>query len=489
MLADSSVPLGYSREEAASGPLTINAAVLRVANVSKRYQIYRRPEDRLKQSLMPRLEKLLPSRYRRGQGYFKEFWALKDVSFSLERGEALGILGRNGAGKSTLLEIIAGTLTPTSGTVFTHGKVAALLELGSGFLPEFTGRENVRMNASLLGFTSKQIDDRFDEIVAFADIGDFIDQPVKTYSTGMMLRVAFAVQTAVEPEILIVDEALAVGDARFQKKCFGRLAHLQKSGTTILLVTHDSGTVVQFCTRAMILDTGSIYASGEPHLICREYHKLLFGTPTQAIAANTPGGTSAPLTTPSEPSAEPTILGSESTHHLAMEPVDEPAERGHEVRYGTGEAQIVRVGLRDPDGAETAVIEAHTTCEAYFDAIFPKPVSGPVAYGFIISNARGVEVYGTKSAFYSSSLRPMSAGAEFQCLLKFVVRLVPGRYFLSVALAHDDEREKGQFLDYRFDALEFQVIGAVRTFSTSVVDLDATLSHLQLRRSGSPIPK
>ena len=200
-------------------------AALVVDKVSKRYEIYERPEDRLKQSIMPRLQKLVPKPLRRRAAYFKEFWALRDVSFSLEPGEVLGILGRNGAGKSTLLQIIAGTCTPTAGTTATVGKVAALLELGSGFSGDFTGRENVRMNASLLGLTPSEIEERFDDIAAFADIGEFIDQPVKTYSSGMMLRLAFAVQTAVDPEVLIVDEALAVGDARFQKKCFARLEH------------------------------------------------------------------------------------------------------------------------------------------------------------------------------------------------------------------------------------------------------------------------
>jgi lipopolysaccharide transport system ATP-binding protein len=400
-----------------------------VQGVSKRYEIYARPYDRLKQLVFP------------SRRYFKEFWALKDVSFSLKRGEVLGILGRNGAGKSTLLEIIAGTLAPTAGQVDKRGKVAALLELGSGFSPEFTGRENVRMNAALLGLSPREVDERFDEIAAFADIGDFMDQPVKTYSTGMVLRVAFAVQTAIRPEILIVDEALAVGDARFQKKCFDRLNELREAGTTILLVTHDSGTVVQFCTQAMILERGRIHAAGEPQLMSREYHKLLFGPP----------------------SAQP-----------------EAAPR-REVRYGSGEASIERVGLRNGAGEDVRVVEAHDGCEAYFQAVLRSCTSRPVAYGFIISNARGVEVYGTKSGLHGAVLRPAAANAQFECRLRFAARLVPGRYFLSVALAHDDEA--GQFLDYRFDVLEFQVVGSTRAFTTSLVDLDATLAHLYIEQA------
>lgn len=410
--------------------------VLTVEGVSKRYDIYERPQDRLRQ--------LLPPRLRGGRRCFREFWALREVSFGLQRGDALGILGRNGAGKSTLLEIVAGTTSPTSGTVSARGRVGALLELGSGFSPEFTGRENVRLNAALLGLSSLEIDRRFEEIAAFAGIGEFMERPVKTYSTGMLLRVAFAVQTALQPEILIVDEALAVGDARFQKKCFERLAQLQRAGTTLLLVTHDSGTVVQFCTRAMILEGGRVYAAGEPQRIAREYHKLLFG----------PGdGDSG---------------GAESGGFCSRK----------EVRYGTGEASIVRVGLRDARGEDAQVIETHSACEAYFHARFNAPVDRPVAYGFIVANARGVEVYGTKSGLHATALPAAQANGGYECRLRFVARLAPGRYFLSVALAHDDE--SGRFLDYRFDALEFQVAGASRAFTTSLVDLDASLGHSAL---------
>jgi lipopolysaccharide transport system ATP-binding protein len=402
--------------------------ILSVQSVSKRYDIYARPQDRLKQ--------FLPRRLRNGRSYCKEFWALREVSLALQRGEVLGILGRNGAGKSTLLEIIAGTCAPTRGAVQSRGRIAALLELGSGFSPEFTGRENVRMNAALLGLSARESDERFEEIAAFADIGQFMEQPAKTWSTGMLLRVAFAVQTAVRPEIMIVDEALAVGDARFQKKCFDRLAQLRAAGTTILLVTHDSGTVVQFCSRAMILEAGQVYAAGEPQRISREYHRLLFG---------------------------------------AEKPAPQADAARREVRYGSGEASIVQVGLRDAAGRDAGVIETHTECEAYFRARFNAPARGPVAYGFIVANGRGVEVYGTKSGMHAGALPAALARGEVECRLRFAVRLVPGRYFLSVALAHDDDG--GGFLDYRFDALEFQVIGATRAFSTSLVDLDARLEH------------
>lgn len=449
--------------------------VLIVDKVSKRYEIYERPQDRLKQSLIPRLQKALPVQWRRREPFFTEFWALRDVSLQLQRGDALGILGRNGAGKSTLLQIIAGTLSPTAGSISANGKIAALLELGSGFSPDFTGRENVKLNATLLGLTATEIDQRFEAIAQFADIGDFMDQPVKTYSSGMMMRLAFAVQTAVEPALLIVDEALAVGDARFQKKCFSRLEQLRASGTTILFVTHDTGTILLFCTRAMILEHGVVHAAGDPQRIAREYHKLLFGSAAeQSVSLQIAGPGHKATDVETAPNSSDC---SESTV-LAAPILVEKSER--EVRYGSKEAEIYEIGLRDALGANTRIIETRSSCEAYFRATVRPNLLAPIGYGFIISNARGIEVYGTKSGLYSNSISPPSTGALYECRLKFVVRLVPGRYFLTAALAHEDERANDQFLDFRFDAFEFEVMGPTRTFTTSLTDLDAELSHVEV---------
>ena len=226
--------------------------IVKVENISKRFEIYTRPADRLKQMLFGRF----------GRQYFKEFWALRDVNLEIRRGECVGIIGKNGAGKSTLLQILVGTLTPTTGNVVIKGRVAALLELGSGFNPEFTGRENVYMNAAILGLTREETDERYQDIVDFADIGDFIDQPVKTYSSGMVVRLAFAVNAFVEPDILIVDEALAVGDLGFQLKCFSQLEMLKKKGTTILFVTHDLNLVMTQCRRVVYIKDGQICDDG-----------------------------------------------------------------------------------------------------------------------------------------------------------------------------------------------------------------------------------
>lgn len=244
--------------------------VIRVQNLSKCYEIYDTPRDRLKQFVLPRIRQhagLSPKQY------YREFWALKDISFEVKRGEAVGIIGRNGAGKSTLLQIITGTLAPSSGSVQVNGTVAALLELGSGFNPEFSGRENVFMAASVLGLAQDQIERRFDEIAAFADIGDFIEQPLHTYSSGMMMRLAFAVNTCVNPDILIVDEALGVGDAPFQAKCFKRLRKLIDDGASILFVSHDIETVRSICSRALWLKNGSSEMWGEAVEVAKKYER------------------------------------------------------------------------------------------------------------------------------------------------------------------------------------------------------------------------
>ncbi|MCW0218699.1 MAG: ABC transporter ATP-binding protein, partial [Prosthecobacter sp.] len=236
------------------------------------YQIYDQPRDRLKQFILPRLQRLVGQT---PEQYFRAFWALNDITFEVKKGEAVGIVGRNGSGKSTLLQIITGTLAPTSGSVSTQGRIAALLELGSGFNPDFTGRENVYLNGALLGFSTEQINNKFDAIAAFADIGQHLDQPVKTYSSGMLLRLAFAVQVQVEPEILIVDEALAVGDALFQKRCFQRIEKLVSDGNTLLFVSHDQESVRTLTNRALLLNKGKVAAWGLSSEVVLEYRKLL----------------------------------------------------------------------------------------------------------------------------------------------------------------------------------------------------------------------
>jgi len=245
---------------------------IKVENLSKCYQIYAAPRDRLKQFVLPRLQRLagqMPCQY------YREFWALKDVSFEVKKGETVGIIGRNGSGKSTLLQMICGTLNPTIGSVQTNGRIAALLELGSGFNPEFTGRENVYLNGTVLGLSVEEIDARFSDIIAFADIGEFIEQPVKTYSSGMMVRLAFAVIAHVDADILVVDEALAVGDAFFTQKCMRFLRNFMKTGT-VLFVSHNTGSIKNLCNCVMWIEKGLVLQEGTPKDVCDLYLEAFY---------------------------------------------------------------------------------------------------------------------------------------------------------------------------------------------------------------------
>jgi lipopolysaccharide transport system ATP-binding protein len=244
---------------------------LSVRALSKRYELYDRPVDRLLQTL-----------WRGHRQFYREFWALRDVAFSLSPGQVLGVVGRNGSGKSTLLQLVAGTLSPTSGDVTITGPVAALLELGSGFNPEFTGRENVFLNGAILGLAHAEVRDRMPDILAFADIGEFVDHPVKTYSSGMALRLAFAVATAVAPRVLIVDEALAVGDEAFQRKCFARIEAIRETGAVVLFVSHSPQQVLELCDTALLLDHGEAIMQDEPRRVVAEYQRLLYA-PARAV--------------------------------------------------------------------------------------------------------------------------------------------------------------------------------------------------------------
>ena len=246
---------------------------IKVENLSKCYQIYGQPHDRLKQSIYPRLQRLVGKQPKQ---YHREFWALKDISFEIKKGETVGIIGRNGSGKSTLLQMICGTVSPTAGIVQSRGRVAALLELGAGFNSEFTGRENVLLNAAILGFSREDMEERMVQVLDFSELGEFLDQPVKTYSTGMYARLAFSIAIHVDPEILIVDEALSVGDTRFVAKCMRRINDIKNQGTSILFVSHDVGSVRTLCERAVWLDKGRLVEQGHVFPVTGRYMEFMF---------------------------------------------------------------------------------------------------------------------------------------------------------------------------------------------------------------------
>ncbi|MDR9895849.1 ABC transporter ATP-binding protein, partial [Aetokthonos hydrillicola Thurmond2011] len=291
-------------------------------NVSKCFKRYAHPVDRLKELLLP------------GKTRSDEFWALRGINLEIPKGKTVGIVGRNGSGKSTLLQIIAGTLTPTTGTVQVKGRVSALLELGSGFNPEFTGRQNVFFNGRLLGLSQREIEEKFDEIAGFADIGDFIDQPVKTYSSGMFVRLAFAVAVNVNPDILIVDEALAVGDVVFQHRCMRRMRTLMDSGVTTLFVSHDSGAIKTLCNSAVMIHDGKIYTSGLPNTVIIEYMKLLTELELE-LDIGQPEVEAAKSSNPN------------NSHHLICNGVDvkESSSNIKLARRGNGKAVIEEVSL------------------------------------------------------------------------------------------------------------------------------------------------
>lgn len=453
--------MSYSRHRSEAYPETS----IEVSGVSKVYRIYSKPVDRLKQPLALKahqISRVLGFAFPPRQ-YFQEFWALKNISFEVRKGECFGVLGRNGAGKSTLLQIMAGTVAATAGRTLANGRVGALLELGSGFSGDFTGRENVWLSAALMGLSRQETEAKLAEILEFAEIGDFIEQPVKTYSSGMVLRLAFSVHVALDPAILIVDEALAVGDARFQKRCYDRINSFRKRGGTVVFVTHDMNLTAQLCDRAMILEKGEIYASGEADRIAREYHRLLFGAPeTVARPATVSPGTETPTASQK--------VSAGFAQGLA-------AVKSKEVRYGSKKAVISELTAHEEHGDPSTVLANGKTVEFILTVVYREDIDEKLAYGFIITNARGIEVYGTTSSQFGEYLPPAPAGASFDCRLKLPLLVTPGMYFLTAALARAEAEEGHTFLDCRFDALQFEVIGQPRCFTTSIVDLRGRVSH------------
>jgi len=368
--------------------MSSNEYAIVVENVSKCYQIYDNPRDRLKQFIVPKFEAAL-NRERRN--FYNEFWALKDVNFEVKKGEAAGIIGRNGSGKSTLLQIITGTLTPTTGTIATHGRIAALLELGSGFNPEFTGRENIYLNGAVLGLNKNEIDNKFDAIAGFADIGTHLEQPVKTYSSGMMVRLAFAVQVQLEPDILIVDEALAVGDALFQKRCFRQIEKLTSNGVTLLFVSHDQESVRTLTNRSLLLDRGKQVMTGLSSEVLLEYRRLLhdeenkfYSNLASEIAEKTQNEKN--IATDNELPIV-SITSSENEESTANENL-----RSDKLSFGEGEAVIDKVELFNADNesvnvfnpGEKIIIRVHFSVYQATDKL---------NVGVRIRNKEGVKIY------------------------------------------------------------------------------------------------
>lgn len=407
-----------------------------VRGVGKTFRLYKRPQDRLLQHFTRRT-------------LFREFHALDDISFQVRRGETIGIIGRNGSGKSTLLQMICGTLTPTQGQVTVHGRIAALLELGAGFNPEFTGRENVYLNASILGLTPRQVDERLDDIFAFADIGEFVDQPVKTYSSGMYVRLAFAVIAHVDADILVIDEALAVGDALFTQKCMRFLRKFRETGT-ILFVSHDSSAVTNLCQRAIWLADGSIRQHGSAKDVCESYLAWLFGSQNQRQAVR---GSQTETAQPQQwhDARLPYINASNLRNDLEIFRFDP-----QQASFGQGGAQVTDVFLSNPDGERLAwVVGGEITILTIHIAIH-QPLDRPIV-GFYVKDRLGQTLFGDNTYLdYADS--PVAATVNQQLIanFRFPMPLLPvGDYSIAVAVADGTQEDHAQH-HWIHDALLFR---------------------------------
>lgn len=375
--------------------------VVALRHAGKCYRLYDRPQDRLKDHLLQPL----------GKRYGREFWALRDVSLTVQRGEVVGIIGRNGSGKSTLLQLLAGVLQATTGEVVVQGRVAALLELGSGFNPDYTGRENILMNGAILGIPRAEVETRYDEIVTFADIGAFIDQPIKHYSSGMLMRLAFAVQVCVYPDVLIIDEVLAVGDAAFQRKCYRRIEALRERGCTIVIVSHDLNTVTHLCSRVLLLDGGRLLAQGVPDEVSQQYQKMLFGEETEA-------------------------------------PVQ---------AYGDGSAEFRDVWFENPHGERILSAASGSAFDYCYRLRFLHPITDPI-FGLSIKNVQGLIVSATNTHMLGH--RTGHYPGHEEVIVRWTIRLplTPGAYFFSCGCSYPDV---DRFLCRRVDALKLTVVGAL----------------------------
>ena len=412
-------------------------AALRVEAVSKQYRIYNRPADRLKETIT------------RGRWKaHREFWAVKDISFEVEAGTTTGIIGPNGSGKSTLLQIITGTLEPTHGSVWLEGRVAALLELGAGFNPEFTGIENIFMNAALMGLSRSETEGLLPEIASFAEIGDFIYQPLKTYSSGMYIRLAFAAAIAVSPNILIIDEALAVGDAVFQHRCTRRIKQMQESGTTILFVSHDPGAIRALCSRAILLNGGRMEADGAPSEVLNRYQKIIMARETAYAALD-------------QSAAE------QPTDVIEVAEADFSNTPGYTFRHGNRDAEIVKLELLDTSRHKVEIVETGEQLFLRMYVAFHKAVEEPV-FGFLIRNKHGIHLYGTNTDIQHAGIGPVKAGDVVEASFSFNCWLAPDNYSIAVA-AHSVDAISFDWLD---GALYFQTVSA--SPMEGVANLDAS---------------
>ncbi|WP_333677089.1 ABC transporter ATP-binding protein [Dyella sp.] len=441
--------------------------IISLKDVSKMFPIYKSPHHRLVQMLSPPRDK---------ERWYKKFWALQNISMDIPKGETIGIVGRNGSGKSTLLQVICGILSATNGEVFVKGRIAALLELGAGFNPEFTGRENVFLNGTVLGLSREEIAARFDEIADFADIGEYIDQPVKSYSSGMYVRLAFAVAIHVTPEILIVDEALSVGDEAFQRKCFARINALRDSGVTVLFVSHSAGIVTELCNRAILLDRGEIIALGPPREVVAKYHKMLFAPQEKVVEIR------ARLRSEMQGSkaldSDSLVQNHNYTRFLAGSPTEQEDEQAYldehmrpvsTVHYANMGVDIVDPHIETLSGRRVNVIAAEKDYIYTYEVHFSQSAAG-VRFGLMVKTVTGFEIGGGANALQQDAISVIDKGSRIKVGFRFTCCLAAGVYFVNAGVVGVVGEEE-TFLCRQVDVTMFRVMPDPNRIATGLVNL------------------
>ncbi|RZM82869.1 ABC transporter ATP-binding protein [Leptolyngbya iicbica] len=433
-------------------------------NLSKAYKRYHHPTERLKELLLP------------GKAKAETFWALRDINLEINAGETVGIIGRNGSGKSTLLQIIAGTLQPSQGEVTVNGRISALLELGSGFNPEFTGKQNVFFNGRILGLSQEEITARFDDIAAFADIGDFIHQPVKTYSSGMYVRLAFAVAINADPDILIVDEALSVGDEAFQRKCFARIYDLQEKGATVLFVSHSAGSIVELCDRAALIDDGELLLQGAPKIVIANYQKFLFapiekraelremykreGTSDDSALAEQFAAPKQLIESDRQDQTDPSRM-----LEVGYDPYLKPQ---HTIEYQSQGAKIKNPSVTTLAGRQANLLLSNEKY-IYSYSVYFSQEAFQVRFGMMIKTITGFELGGAASHTHRNAIEYVSAGSLIYVSFEFFCALAPGAYFLNSGVLGRINGEE-IYLDRAVDASMFKVQSDHNYKATGIVD-------------------
>lgn len=430
---------------------SVAAPAVRAEHITKIYPLYEKKSDRLREGLSFRRRSL-----------HTDFHALSDVSFSVEPGECIGFVGRNGSGKSTLLKILTGVLTPTFGTFMVNGTVSALLELGAGFNMEYTGIENIYLNGAIMGFSREEMDARLNDILSFADIGDFAGQPVKIYSSGMFVRLAFALAINVDPDILIVDEALSVGDSYFQQKCYRKFAEFKQRGKTILFVTHDLSSVIRYCTRAYLMDSGRILGDGQPKMIVDQYKKLLAGAPLDFEE-----GKAAAAAAAAQSVAAGDLEGTTWKSHYTL--------NSDELSYGDGELRIEDFGIFDAAGNLCLACNKGDTYTFRMRVKVYEDVADPI-FAFTVKDLKGNEVTGTNTYYENVETGMLHAGDTVTISFTQTVDLQGSRFFLSFGATKYMATGALKVYHRLYDVIELNVIAAKTTvgwFDTnSVITID-----------------